>query len=135
MLKWIRSCFTQRGPFLARTPLILYIDSYGSHNKEEVSESLRYRSASELLVIPPKMTSVLHPLDVSLNSFFKAALRRGWLDWLINGFKRNGCKRISSATIIPSGGGHGIECAQSFAGEYQKELSSVWYCSRGRKSP
>ena len=29
MLKWIRSCFTQRGPFLARTLSILYIDSYG----------------------------------------------------------------------------------------------------------
>ena len=37
MLKWIQSCFTQRGPFLARTPSILYMDSYGLHIKEEVS--------------------------------------------------------------------------------------------------
>ena len=29
MLKWIRNCFIQRGPFLARTPLILYMHSYG----------------------------------------------------------------------------------------------------------
>ena len=85
--KWIRSCFTQRGPFLAHTPLILYMDSYGSHIKEEVSESLRSHCATKVLVIPPKMTSVLQPLDVSLNSSFKAALRRGWLDWLINGPK------------------------------------------------
>ena len=37
MLKWIQSCFTHRGPFLARTLSILYMDSYGLHIKEEVS--------------------------------------------------------------------------------------------------
>ena len=70
MLKWIRSCFTQREPFLARTPSILYMDSYGSHINEEVSESLRSHCATKVLVIPPKMTSVLQPLDVLLRSFF-----------------------------------------------------------------
>ena len=80
MLKWIRSCFTQRGPFLARTPSILYMDNYGSYINEEVSESLRSHCATKVLVIPPKMISVLQPLDVLLSSFFKAALRRGWLD-------------------------------------------------------
>ena len=87
MLKWIRSCFTQREPVLARTPSIPYKDSHGSHIKEEVSESLRYDCATKVLVIPPKMTSVLQPLDISLNSSFKAALRRGLLNWLINGPK------------------------------------------------
>ena len=63
------------------------MDSYGSHIKEEVSESLGSHCATKVLVILPKMTGVLQPSDVSLNSFFKAALRRGWLDWLINGPK------------------------------------------------
>ena len=70
MMKWIRSCFTQREPFLARIPSILYMDSYGSHIGGEVSESLRYDCATKALVIPPKMTSALQPLDVSLNSSF-----------------------------------------------------------------
>ena len=77
MLKWIRSCFTQRRPFLARTPSILYMDSYRSHIKEEVSESLSSHCATKVLVIPPEMTNVLQPLDVSLNSSFKAVLCRG----------------------------------------------------------
>ena len=63
------------------------MDSNGSHIKEEVSKSLRDNCAAKVLVIPPKMTSILQPFDVSLNSSFKAALRRGWLDWLINGPK------------------------------------------------
>ena len=71
--------------FLARTRSILYMDSYGSYIKEEVSESLRYDCATKVLVISLKMASVLQPLDVSLNSSFKAAPCRGWLDWLING--------------------------------------------------
>ena len=60
MLKWIGSCFTLCGPFLARTPSILYMDSYGSHIKE-VSKSLCYNCATKVLVIPPKMTSVQQP--------------------------------------------------------------------------
>ena len=63
------------------------MDSCGSHIKEEVSESLHSHCTTKVLVIPPKMTSVRQPLDVSLNSSFKAALHRGWLDWLINGPK------------------------------------------------
>ena len=77
MPKWIRSCFPQRGPFLARIPSILYMDSYGSRIKEEVFVSLHYNCATKVLMIPPKMTSVLQPLDVSLSSSFKTALCRG----------------------------------------------------------
>ena len=72
MLIWIRTCFTQRGPFLARTPSILYMDSYGSHIKEEVSMTFCDNCCTEVLVMPPKMTSTLQPSDVSLNNSFKA---------------------------------------------------------------
>ena len=51
------------------------MDSDGSHIKEEVSESLRSHCATKVLVIPPKMTSVLQPLDVSLNMLF---VEVGW---------------------------------------------------------
>ena len=87
MLKWIRSCFTKRGPFFANTPSLLYMDSCGTHLKEEVFECLRTLCGTKVAVIPPKMTSMLQPLDVALNSPFKAALRQAWMDWLINGPK------------------------------------------------
>ena len=81
MLKWIRACFTQRGPFLARTPSILlqYMDSYGSHIKEEVSMTLRDNRCTEALVIPPKITRAQQPLDVSLNNSLKLLfVEVGW---------------------------------------------------------
>ena len=87
MLKWIRSCFTKRGPFFANTPSLLYMDSYGIHLKEEICECLRTLCGTKVAVIPPKMTSMLQPLDVALNSPFKADLRHAWMDWLINGPK------------------------------------------------
>ena len=62
------------------------MDSCGSHIKEEVSKSLHSHCATKVLMITPKMTSVLQPLDISLNSYFKAALCR-WFDWLINNHK------------------------------------------------
>ena len=67
--------------------------SYGSHIKEEVSKSLRSHCAIKVVVIPPKMTSVLQHLDILLNSSFKAALRSDWLDWLINGPKEMTAKK------------------------------------------
>lgn len=87
MLKWVRSCFTVRGPFLSSTKSLLYMDSFGSHLKEEVSDSLERLCNTKVVVIPPKTTSILQPLDVSLNSPFKTSLRQSWLEWLTKGPK------------------------------------------------
>ena len=79
------------------------MDSYESYFEEEVSEFLRSHCATKVLVIPPKMTGVLELLDVSLYSSFKAALRRGWLDLLINGPKEmtaNGYRRRPSYQAV-----------------------------------
>ena len=38
-------------------------------------------------MIPGRMTSLLQPLDVSVNKPFKDGLRRCWVDWMIEGEK------------------------------------------------
>ena len=66
------------------------MDSYGSHIKEEVSNcplQLLRKSIGDSSENPP-VTSILQPLDVSLNSSFKAALHRGWLDRLLSSPKK-----------------------------------------------
>ena len=103
MLKWIRSCFNVRGPFLSSTKSLLYMDSFGRHLKKEVSESLRRLCNTEVVVIPPKLTSILQPLDVCLNSPFKTALRHNWLDWLTKGPKeltKKGYRRRPSYQVM-----------------------------------
>ena len=104
MLKWIRSCSTKRGPFFANTFSLLYMDSYGTHLKEKVFECLRTLCGTKVAVIPPKMTSMLQPLDVVLNIPFKAALRQAWMDWLINGLQemtsKGYCRRPSYQSLV-----------------------------------
>ncbi len=85
MLHWIRSCFKNRGPFFAATPSALLMDSYGTHCKEVVKEALKKECGTIAVLIPPKTTSFLQPLDVSVNAPFKAGMCAQWNHWLVEG--------------------------------------------------
>ena len=37
------------------------------------------------MFIPPRTTSYLQPLDVLINSIFKAKMKAEWQNWMING--------------------------------------------------
>uniref|UniRef100_A0A914XQ42 HTH CENPB-type domain-containing protein n=1 Tax=Plectus sambesii TaxID=2011161 RepID=A0A914XQ42_9BILA len=72
-LKYIDKCFVCRGPYLGTTKSLLIWDSFGSHRKDKVLEDLRKKCRSEALILPPKTTAYLQPLD--------AALRNKWSEW------------------------------------------------------
>jgi hypothetical protein len=86
MLQWIRACLNDNGPFEDRKEKLLILDTYKSHYTDKVMESFR-NSRIETVLIPPKTTSFLQPLDVLINSSFKAELKRKWQEWLANGPK------------------------------------------------
>lgn len=56
-------------------PLLLIVDNHSSHLSMEVIE-LAKKSNVELLALPPNLTHILQPLDVSLFRRLKAAIRR-----------------------------------------------------------
>ena len=85
MLTWISSCYmTQCNIFKCENSLLI-MDSYGCHMKDEIIEKLKKFGNTDVLIIPPKTTSFLQPLDVSINHPFKNALREEWNSWLGEG--------------------------------------------------
>ena len=60
------------------------MDVHRAHTTSEVRQELvKYRT--NVIAIPPGMTSLLQPCDVSLNKSFKAKMRMHWKDWFMNG--------------------------------------------------
>ena len=62
-------------------PLMLCLDAFQGHLTDEIKNKI-HRLKSELVVIPMGMTSVLHPLDVSVNKPFKARLSEQYNCWI-----------------------------------------------------
>lgn len=84
MHKWIDSCHNISGPFKNRDQRLLIMDSFSTHKESSILEHIA-RENTETILIPPKMTALLQPLDVLVNASFKAHLKQKWNDWSING--------------------------------------------------
>jgi hypothetical protein len=81
MKEWISKCFRNRGAFLATTKSLLFMDQYDSHKKESVLSEFE-KLNTMIKFIPAKTTDYFQPLDVGVNSPFKAALRYQCEKWL-----------------------------------------------------
>ena len=60
---------------------MLVLDAFKGHLTDSVKNQLR-KMNTELVVIPNRMTSVLQPMDVSINNTFKDRLRQQYLTWI-----------------------------------------------------
>lgn len=85
MKEWQKCCFSSRGSYLANSPSLVILDSYGTHCKEEIQREFTSTYKSEVLILPPRTTSFLQPIDVGVNYPFKAALKRHWDTWFQSG--------------------------------------------------
>lgn len=152
MLTWINSVFAMRTSNLfCQKKSALFMDECTAHKKSEVMDALKKRKTTVKL-IPPKTTSYLQPLDVSVNAPFKTVLRRQWEDWFANGEKeytKSGYRRKPSyqqivdfvaeavASIKPESVVRSFECCGISArgqhvpnDELNSRLRSVLHCKK-----
>ena len=94
-------------PHLLRNNLkrpLLFIDSAPCHLTTQVRDELNHHNI-DTIVVPPRMTNLLQPLDGSIMKSFKSKYHHAkWTDWYLNSdksFTRNGNMRSPPyATII-----------------------------------
>ena len=81
MCDWLRVVWGRRPGALLRLPAMLVPDAFRGHLTADVKAVIQ-ELRSKLVVIPGGMTSVLQPLDVSINKPFKAAVQDLYDKWL-----------------------------------------------------
>ena len=104
MKVWIEKVWRARIGGLGRRKSLLVYDSFEAHVTDTVKTSFK-RENTELAVIPGGLTSLLQPLDVSLNKPFKDGVRKRWMQWMADGtheFTATGRQKKASEELICS---------------------------------
>lgn len=81
MVDWLRCVWARRPGAIRQLPSMLSLDAFRGHLTESVKKEVR-RLKSEMVVIPGGMTSMLQPLDVSINKPFKVLVQNEYDKWM-----------------------------------------------------
>ena len=111
MKTWTSKCLLPYVEGLRRTiapgQLLLTMDMFRPHLGEEVTKDLKKHDIVPC-IIPGGITSLVQPLDVSINKSFKERLRRRWADWMVASdgktYTKGGKMRCPSKEQLLQGG-------------------------------
>ena len=78
---WVEKVWQRRPMGLFKPPSLLVWDKFSAHLTEGVVKKVR-ETGTHVAVIPGGLTSMLQPLDVSINKPFKDKLRELWMEWM-----------------------------------------------------
>ena len=102
ILEWINEVWNKRPGALLRSNSLLVWDQFRAHLCDQVKQKL-HSIRSHQAVIPGGCTSILQPLDVSINKPFKSSIREQWNTWMISGDKtytKGGSLRKPSLPLV-----------------------------------
>lgn len=102
MKVWIEKAWRRRLGGLGRRKSLLVYDAFKAHVTDTVKAAFK-RENTDLAVIPGGLTSILQPLDVSLNKPFKDGVRKRWMEWMADGiheFTATGRQKKPSEELI-----------------------------------
>ena len=78
---WLEKVWGLRPGHLRHPKSLLVWDHFAAHLTDGIKRKVRATN-TDVAVIPGGLTSILQPLDVSLNKPFKDSLRKKWKDWM-----------------------------------------------------
>jgi len=81
MLEWLKIVWSRRPGAFLNQPSMLVLDAFEGHVTDSMTDQLR-KMKTELVVILGGITSVLRPMDVSINKPFKDRLSQQYLTWI-----------------------------------------------------
>ncbi len=100
-LKWIDGVLNKSCQFNQPGAESLVMDSFSAHLTDNVKDKLESNKV-HTTIVPGGCTSMLHPLDVSLNKPFKAILRRLWQQYMMESAEELERKRAEGNTPAAS---------------------------------
>ncbi len=100
MLEWLEGVWNKSCQFnRPGAESLLVMDSFSTHLTDAIAEKLK-KSKVHTVVIHGGCTSVLQPLDVSLNKPFKAILRQLWQQYMLDSAEELEKKRAEGSTPV-----------------------------------
>lgn len=102
MKVWIQKAWRRRLDGLGMRKSLLVYDAFEAHVTDTVKAAFK-RENTDLAVIPGGLTSILQPLNVSLNKPFKDGVKKRWIQWMADGiheFTATGRQKKPSEELI-----------------------------------
>ena len=101
---WIDIVWASRpGGKIKKDNSLLVLDAFRCHRSEDQLKHLKKQHKTDVAIIPGGMTSILQPLDVSVNKPFKNKLHDLWTEWMSTGeksFTKGGGVRAPDLALI-----------------------------------
>ncbi len=96
MLTWISEIWVK---LTKKKPSLLFLDTFSAHLTDQVKTAFK-QSNTTVIVIPGGCTSILQPLDVSINKPIKGHLRNSWVEYMLEHSCDELVKRPSKQLIV-----------------------------------
>ena len=100
-VKWINEVWAHRPGAMLKPKSVLVWDMFKSHLTDTAKKLVKSKK-TDMEVIPGGLTSVLQPLDVSLNKPFKDSMRTKWSEWMASGQQTYTAAGNMRATSLPT---------------------------------
>ncbi len=80
MLIWISDIWVK---YTKNRPSLLFLDTFSAHLTDKVKDAFHKSNTTTVLVIPGGCTSILQPLDVSINKPCKTSIQNSWVQYIL----------------------------------------------------